>query len=452
MFIKKLKSFREKKTTKETGSNQFSPAEKKFSSSEKLYIPVSQLTLGMYIVELDRSWLDTPFMFQGFEIKNQAQLQAVKNICDYVYIDTTKTRVRRDPAVVAPNKQAQTNSANILGNIHNNTPPQRLGGFEQEIVRAEITYKHAGTLVSSFMKSAAKGGSIDGWLAKKAVLECMNSVLHSPDAMLWLTQLRDKDEYTVQHSLNVCVLSIILGRHLNLPHENIVTLGLCGMMHDIGKMRIPLNILKKADDELTEEEQRVMESHTLLGYELLKSSENMHPSVIETALTHHEHLDGSGYPRHLKQTAISDFTKIISVVNTYDAITSNRIHQNSKNHLEATQILTNMAGTHLDRNLVVKFIESLGVYPPGCVVIMTNGEIAIVVEVNERAKLRPKVILILDEEKNPVSERLIDLADMVTDKNGDIYTIKNVVRAEDWNIDTRKYHKQGIIQKSFGMK
>ncbi len=441
MFFKKLKFTRDKKATEKTAPSQF------FTSSEKLYIPVSQLTLGMYIVELDRSWLDTPFMFQGFELQNQAQLRAVKNICDYVYIDTTKSKRHQFEPIANQNKPAHVSASKLLNNIHN-TPPLKLGTFEQEITRAETIYKQTETLVSSIMKTAAKGGSLDGWVAQKAVLECMNSVLHSPDAMLWLTQLKDKDEYTAQHSLNVCLLSIVLGRHMDLPHDSIVTLGLCGMLHDIGKMRIPLEILKK-QLPLNEEEQRVMESHTLLGYELLKSGENMPTSVMETALTHHEHVDGTGYPRHLKQAAISDFTKIVAVVNAYDDMTSNRNNRNSLPHLEATQILTNLAGSHLDRHVVIKFIETLGVYPPGSVVVMTNGEVAIVVEINEHAKLRPKVIIILDEEKNPVAERMVDLSTLVTDKKGNPYTIKNVIRPEDWHIDTKKYYQSGFVQKSF---
>ncbi len=444
MFFKKLKFISDKKAAKKKAASQ------SFTSSEKLYIPVSQLTLGMYIVELDRSWLDTPFMFQGFELQNQAQLRAVKNICDYVYIDTTKSKRHQFEPLANQHKAMHVSASKLLNNIHN-APPLKLGSFEQEIARAETIYKQTEVLVSSFMKVAAKGGSLDGWLAQKAVLECMNSVLHSPDAMLWLTQLKDKDEYTAQHSLNVCLLSIVLGRHLDLPHDSIVTLGLCGMLHDIGKMRVPLEILKK-QSPLNVEQQRVMESHTLLGYELLKSSDNMPTSVMETALTHHEHVDGTGYPRHLKQAAISDFTKIVAVVNAYDDMTSNRNNRDSIPHLEATQILANLAGSYLDRHVVIKFIESLGVYPPGSVVQMTNGEVAIVVEINELTKLRPKVIIILDEEKNPVSERVVDLSAMVSDKKGNPYTIKNVIRAEDWSIDTKKYYRQGVIQKSFAAK
>ncbi|MGZ8151960.1 MAG: HD-GYP domain-containing protein [Methylovulum sp.] len=435
MFFKNWWQSRQKKKQQRPANNHF--------SSEKVYTPVSQLELGMYIVELDRPWLETPFLFQGFELKNQSDIQSVKNVCSYVYVDMTRKKNIQNPIV----NNSQTNTPTILN--HGFTP-KKLGSFEQEISRAEKAYGNTEVLIADFMQKAARGVEIDGWLAKKAVAECVNSVLHSPDAMLWLTQLKNKHEYTVQHSLNVCVLSIVLGRHINLPEKNLNILGLCGMMHDIGKMLIPFEILNK-QGALEEEEMHIMQSHTTLGYELLKSTNHIHSSASETALSHHERLDGAGYPRQIKQSAISDFTKIVTISDVYDSITSNRSYQSGKNHLEATQIMIKTAGTHLDRNLIIKFIESIGVYPPGCLVIMTNGAIAIVVEVNEKLKLRPKIIIILDEDKNPAPEKIIDLSEMVTDKRGVLYTIKSVTRAEDWNIDCRKYYEQGILQKSFAM-
>lgn len=443
MSIKQLWPFRNKKKISEQAFDQV-------TSSEKVYMPVNQLILGMYVTELDRSWLETPFLFQGFELKTHAQIQALKNICEYVYIDATKTKAINHSLLSKGAKNQPEFSSKILGAIHyHGTPPEKLGTFKAEIPRAEQAYKNAGDLAQAFMKTASKNGSVDGWLAKKTVSECVNSVLHSPDALLWMMHLRNKDEYTVQHCLNVCVLAIVFGRHLNLPHETIVNLGVCGLLHDIGNMLLPQELLNKEKD-LTDQERRLLESHTSLGYELLRSSDNIHSSIVETVLAHHEYLDGSGFPRHLKQNQISDFTKIISVVDTYDSLTQNRFPSQNKTHLDATQLMANRVGPHLDKVLVTKFIECLGVYPPGSVVMMTNGAIAIVVEVNEKTKLRPKVVIIFDEDNKPVPERIVDLSLMVTDKNGNIYTIKNVVRAEDWNIDRNKFYQQGFLKKSFG--
>jgi HD-GYP domain-containing protein (c-di-GMP phosphodiesterase class II) len=447
-MIAKLWPFRQKKPLKNTGGNATAHATAFSSAVEKTYTPIHQLTLGMYIVELDRPWLESPFLFQGFEVKTQAQLQAVKNLCGHVYID--KKRSRKIVHAHGVTNRSENTSLSSIANLQNNVPPKKSSTFEKEFLSAEKIYTSTDILIDDFMKTAAKGKGIDGWLAKKAVADCVNSVLQSPDTLLWLVRLKEKDEYTVQHSLNVCVLSIVLGRHLNLPEVAIVNLGMCGMLHDIGKMRIPYKIISK-QGKLEGEELKIMQSHTTLGYELLKSSDNIEPCVLETALTHHERLDGTGYPRQLKQASISDFTKIVSITSTYDYLINGRAGQDSKTHLEAIHLMTKMAGTKLDREILIKFIESLGVYPPGCIVLMTSGAIAITVEVNERMKLRPKVIVLRDENGNPLSEQVVDLAKMATDKNGNVYTIKGVINPKDCHIDPRQCYSRPFIEKGFSM-
>jgi HD-GYP domain-containing protein (c-di-GMP phosphodiesterase class II) len=412
-----------------------------YSDATKVYTPASQLTIGMYVVELDRPWLETNFQFQGFEVKTKAEVQAIKDVCEYVYIDLTKKK-KGAPLI------SKNNHLSIHDYLAYGPPPPKLSSFEKEIARAADVYAATDLVVSDFMEKIAHGGGIDTKLAKEAVAACVNSVLHSPDAMLWMTQLKNKDKYTAQHSLNVCVLSILLGRHLSLSEIALNNLGLCGMMHDMGKMLVPLEILNKPS-MLEPEEMRIMQSHTTLGYELLKSSPNMYPGAVDVAWTHHERLDGKGYPRQISHGAISHFAKIVTIVDMYDAITSDRVYQKGRTHLEATNILTNMSGAQLEPLLVIKFIESLGVYPPGCLVEMTNGSIAIVVEVNDKIKLRPKVIILLDEDKNTVPEEVIDLSKMVIDRAGDFYTIKGIVKAEDWNIDSSKYYQEGVLQKGF---
>ncbi len=414
-----------------------------YTSLEKVFTPVNELVLGMYIVELDKPWLETSFMFQGFELKSEADLQSVKDTCEYVYIDMTKMKKEQGPIIERLDSSSHNKAIFDYG-----APPKIISVFEKQISNAEKVYESSGALVIDFMDKIAKGGGIDVKLAKQAVAECVNSVLHSPDAILWLTQLKKKDEYTSQHSLNVCVLSIVLGRHINLSEAHLNVVGLCGMMHDMGKMLVPLEILNKPG-ALDDEEKLIMQSHTSLGYELLKSSEEMHPNAIDVAHSHHERLDGKGYPRNIKHTYLTQYTRIVTIADMYDAMTSDRVYQKGRTHLEAINIMSNLTGHHLDEALVIKFIESIGVYPPGCLVQMTNGAIAIVVEVNEKMKLRPKIIIILDEEKNPVPEQVINLSEMVTDIRGAVYTIKGIVRAEDWKIDASKYYQEGILQKGF---
>ena len=434
MVLKKLWRLVRRKKKRSTASGHF--------TLTKVYTPVTQLTIGMYIVELDRPWLETNFAFQGFELRTKAEIQAVKEVCQYVYIDLTK---RSMPSSAV----RKSSEADIQGYLAYGPPPQKLSKFEHEIGRSVAVYESSEIVIQDFMEKIASGGGIDSVIAREAVAACVNSVLHSPDAMLWITQLRNKDRYTAQHSLNICVLSVVLGRYLNLPEAALNNLGLCGMMHDMGKMLIPIEILNKPG-ALEPDEMDIIRTHTTLGYNLLKSTYNMYPGASDVAHTHHERMDGKGYPRRIQHGAISFYTKIVTIADVYDAIISDRVYQKGRTHLDAINTLSNHSGTHLDAQLVVKFIESLGVYPPGCIVEMTNGCIAVVVEVNDKVRLRPKIIILLDEDKNPVKEeKVMDLSEMVTDRSGGFYTIKQIVKAEDWKIDTMKYYQDGVLQKGF---
>jgi HD-GYP domain-containing protein (c-di-GMP phosphodiesterase class II) len=410
-----------------------------------MYTPVQQLAIGMYVAELDRPWLDSPFHFQGFFLKTSEDVMAVQEVCRYVYIDTTRQRRAGCPAVVTPSKTEHTGSPNVkLGE-----PPPRLSEFKDEIGRADVAHRQVGQLVSGFMDRIGRGEGIDTDLAKEAVAECVDSILHSPDAFLWLNQLKNKDEYTAQHSLNVCVLSIVLGRHVGFSEADLNNVGLCGMMHDMGKMMVPLDILNKPG-KLDDGEMGIMRTHTSLGHELLKSSPGMFLGAIKTALSHHETLDGKGYPNRTDHREICLFTRVVTIADMYDAITSDRVYQKGRTHLDAISIMSNQSGTQLDSRLVVKFIEALGVYPPGVIVKMTNGAIAIVVEINERSRLRPKVIILLDPSGQAVDESVIDLAEMPVDARRRRLTINGIVKAQDHGIDIAKYYQAGILQKGFG--
>lgn len=415
---------------KDLGDNDFT------SSTDLFKIDVRDLRVGMYVSKLDRPWLETTFLFQGFELKNENDIEAVQQQCEYVYIDVTKQA--KGPVVYSKN------TAYSKGHLDQQPPPEKRSTFAKEIKNAEYVHHKTSNLVKSFMEEVRLGRTINTELAKKAVAECVESIINAPDALMWMTQLKKRDEYTAQHSMNVCIYSIALGRHINLPINELHHVGLCGMMHDMGKMRVPLEILNKPG-KFTAEELEIMQSHTTLGWKLLMSSHGMYGGAIDTAYTHHEKLDGTGYPRRLKAEQISPFTRIIAIADMYDAITSDRVYQNGRSHLDAINILTKNSGTHLDSALTIKFIECLGIYPPGSIVEMNSGEVGIVIEVNPKAKIRPKIILLLDENKRPRPERLIDLSKLDLDASGKSYTIKKIERPDVYNIDIVKYYQKGLL-------
>ncbi|MFA5982903.1 MAG: HD-GYP domain-containing protein [Methylococcaceae bacterium] len=409
-------------------------------SSELVQVAVEDLRVGMYVSKLDRPWLESSFLFQGFEIRNDDDIAAVKAQCNYVYVDVS--REIKVPVIFS------RNTAYSKATLNKIPPPSKRSSFAKEIKHAEYVHNKTSTIVKSFMQEVQLGRPISVEVAKQAVAECVDSVINSPDALLLMGQLKNKDEYTAQHSMNVCIYSIALGRHLNLSIEELKNLGLCGMMHDMGKMFVPLEVLNKPG-KLTPEELTLMQSHATRGWKLLLSTPNMAGNAIDVAYTHHERLDGTGYPRQLKDEQLSFFTRIVAISDTYDAISSDRVYQKGRTHLEAIKILNDISGTHLDSTLTIRFIECIGIYPAGCIVEMSNGEVALVLEINRRAKIRPKVLLLLDEDKKPRKERIIDLTKIDLDASGQRYAVRNVVRPETYGINLLDYYNRGILMQKF---
>lgn len=405
----------------------------------KKKITVDQLQLGMYVTELDRPWLESPFLFQGFFLTINKEILLVQKTCDYVYIDTN--RLIEDEVNFLNDVKRQ--------NIVYPPPPPKTTSFISEISQSDKIYQNTSRLIKSFFSNNNTNKNLDIDKAKEAVEKIVQSVIKTPDALMWLTQLKKKDEYISQHSMNVCVLSIALGRHIGLSKDELNELGLCGMLYDMGKMLIPEKVLNKPG-KLIGKEIKIMKYHTVLGLKILKKSRGRVPlSVINVAYSHHERVDGKGYPRGIGQDKLSRATRIVTIADMYDALTSDRVYRKGCSHLEAIDIMNTMSGKYLDYALMLKFIECLSVYPPGNMVQLTNDEIAIVIEVNQDEKLRPKVIILLGADKQKKREKLVDLAMRQRDIGGETYMIKNTVRAVDYGIDIMKYYTSGVLQKGF---
>jgi len=407
------------------------------SAVELTKIDVKDLQIGMHVSELDRPWLETTFMFQGFELKTADEIKQLQQQCEYVFIDVAK----QNKSLTITTK----NTAYSKGWLEKRKAPARTSNFSDEIEHAESAFQDGRGLVKSFMEEVALGRTVNLEMAQKVVSDCVQSIIKSPDALMWLTQLKNVDEYTSQHSMNVCIFCIALGRQIDMTEAELEEVGLCGMMHDMGKMKIPLAVLNKPG-AFEPEELAIMQSHPTLGWKLLMTDHDMPGYAIDAAYGHHERMDGKGYPRGLSGDRISPYTRIVTIADMYDALTSDRVYKKGKTHLEGINIMTKFMGSQLDSGLVLKFIESLGIYPPGNIVEMGNGEVAIVVEVNPVKKLKPKITMLLDENKKRVKPRLVDLAKMDLDASGKSYGIKRMVRAEEYDIDINQLYKMGLIK------
>lgn len=405
---------------------------KYLSSTRRIKVNASALEVGMFICDLDRPWVDSPFLLQGFLLENPNDIETVQQVCDYVYVDTSKSTLKES---TKPSQKARRQI----------NPPFK-ASFEETFNHASGAYDRTHALVKSTMDNIRLGNAIDTQAAKSAVKECVNTILDNPNTMVLLTQLKNKDEYTSQHSLNVCILSIVFGRFMGLNTVKLEELGLCGLLHDMGKAKIPIEILNK-EDRLNPDELEIMKAHTTLGREILMSARGVPPSTVDVAYSHHERIDGAGYPRGLKSESITTFAKIVAAVDTYDAITSDRVYQRGRSHLVGLNILTKSRGTHFPSSLIINFIACIGVYPPGSIIEFQNGEVGIVFEVTSETKTKPKVLLVLDQNKRPRKEAVLDLAKQTHDENGQAYKIKEVLRQKAFGIDIKAFIERGLVLK-----
>lgn len=399
---------------------------RKFDTVEKVKMPVHELRVGMYVCELDRPWLETPFLFQGFELKSESDIDTVMEYCDYVYVDVHKTRVDASPG-----------GTRLTGAANRRSDP-RQSAFTREIQAAGSSHKQASSLIKSFADDIKFGTSVDLQQAKGLVSDCVSSILRNPDAMMFMTQMRNKDEELSQHAFNSCIYSIILGREAGLAPNELENLGTCGLLHDMGMVSVPGDILNKKA-RLTEEEAMAVRMHARYGRDVLMSGRNVFSGTVDVAFGHHENIDGSGYPRGLTGSQLNLNCKIVGIVDRYNAITSERPYRPARNHLDAVNVLNRLAKEgRIDLELTRAFINYLGVYPPGTIVELSNGELGIVIESNPEQRLRPQLLIVRDPEGNPATS-FVDMVLKTVDEQGRPYKIKQVHPAGAFGIDLNLY-------------
>jgi cyclic di-GMP phosphodiesterase len=356
----------------------------------KKRIPVNELRFGMYIAELDRPWTDTPFMFQGFVLSTQQQLDALKKYCQSVIVD-----FERSPIAEAP----------VLRVAYPERAP-----VEQEIKPAKSAYTNSRALMRDVMSAVRIGRTLDADRLKSAVTSMTESVLRNPDALLLFAQLRAKGEYTESHALDVSIYMITFGRFLQLEPGQIEFLGYLGLLQDIGKVRLPKELLEKRG-RLTIEEFERAKLHVNYSVEILRATPGLPGDLARIAALHHERHDGSGYPKGLRGPEIGMIGSIAAIVDTFDALTVKRPYADPVSPSAAISMLYKWRGVFFDAHLVEQFIRCIGIFPVGSLVELNTGEVAVVIAQNLTRRLLPRVMVIRDGKGNPVlPHKLLDLA------------------------------------------
>ena len=412
----------------------------------KIKVLSNDLKLGMYISELDKPWVESPFLFQGFQLKNDEEIQQVQATCKYVYVDTEKTPFQVKPdlqslsVVQKPvqKKKRKPTKIDFTDTVTLKKAKFDKSTFTENLINARNTRNKTRSYIDDMLSEAKMGRVVDTKKAKKLVAELANNIASSIDASMWLTQLKNRDEYTAIHSLNVCVLSLTFGKALKLPQDQLHELGLGALLHDIGKMLVPLNILNKPG-KLTDEEFVKMKEHPELGYKLIRKDKNLSENVLAIVRSHHERINGQGYPDKLTENNISFFTKIVSITDVYDAVTSDRVYHDGMTPHDAMQRLYEWMPNNFDEELMQKFIRTLGIYPIGSVVELKTGHIGLVVKLNEAHRMKPVVMLVMNRDKEFYPQRkLVNLASSIWEKREGKPEIKRIADAKEFNIDVKK--------------
>lgn len=408
----------------------------------KVKVFSDELILGMYISELDHPWIESPFLFQGFEIHDDDELNQVKSTCDYVYVDNEKSKPEAKLKLTTLTASHLNVETKKKPKFTNTTSLKKADfdkdNFSQNLIRARKSRDKTRKYIDEMLSNARTGEIINTSKAKLLVTELANNIVENLDASMWLTQLKLRDEYTAIHSLNVCVLSLTFGRALGLPLEELNEIGLGALLHDIGKMRVPLRVLNKPG-KLTKDEFEIMKSHPGMGYELVREDKNLSANVLTIIRSHHERLSGHGYPDKLSEEDITYYTKIVSITDVYDAITSDRCYHDGMTPHDALKSLYEWMPNNFDSELIQSFIRTIGIYPVGSVVELHSGHIGIVVKLNEQHRLKSVVMLVINRDGEFYSARkLINLASSVWDKNKHKPGIKRISDPKEYNIDIKK--------------
>jgi len=358
----------------------------------KKRVPVTELQFGMYIAELDRPWTDTPFMFQGFVLSSQRQLEALKQYCATVFVDTERSERVAAPAGVG------------------NTVYAEKASVEQEAGVARIAYGNSRTLMRDVLSMVKIGRTLDAERVKSAVTSMTESVLRNPDALLLLSQLRKKGEYNESHALDVSIYMITFGRFLELAPAQIELLGYVGLLQDVGKLRLPRELLEKRG-RLSAEEFELAKRHVDYSVEILQATPGLPADLPAIAGRHHERQDGSGYPKKLRGGEIGMLGSMAAIVDTFDALTVRRPHADPVSPSAAISMLFKWRGAFFDAYLVEQFIRCVGIFPVGSLVQLNTGEVGVVIAQNTAKRLQPRVIVIRDAAGNPLyPQKLIDLS------------------------------------------
>ena len=423
-------------------------------------MPVERLEVGMYVAQLDRPWLETPFLFQGFYIRDDDEISEIRNHCQHVYVSreslTMETTVIVSPTATAPQPAAKAEkkrfSLRSLFSLGKSKKP--VDDFEQtNVFYSETTslkeesgtangvYKQAMTTIQGVMTNLEKDGGLDVAQLKTAITPMVDSVLRNPAALACLMRMQKKGNYLYRHSLASSVWATILGRQIGLSRDDLDVIAVGAMLLDVGKTQLPSKLLNKPAG-LTDDERQLMRRHVQFGLDILEKSGGIDARVLDMVAHHHERYNGTGYPGKLSGNSIPVFGRIAGIVDAYDAMITPRPYAKLLSSYDALRKLRVLADVEFQAEIVEQFTRAIGAFPTGTLVELNTGDVAIVTRQNRIRRLRPEVMIIMNSEKQLLDQfRVVDLnEEKMTEQGAISLWIERGLPPGVYGIDPTEYY------------
>lgn len=440
-------------------------------------IAAAQAAVGMFVAELDRPWIETPFLLQGFLIEDEADVLQLRNFCRFIYVDRSRSvgshyaapeaidaasRVGRTTPRREIVEDAETGGAGkapgfleVLALVRKGgldpQTAQRLAGpsiasrpetcsVERELLRATPAYNRTEAIFSQVVADVRESRRPDMEQMLSCVDDMIASARRNPDALLWLIRLKHHDRFSYQHSLDVTVHLTVFAHSMGFSEEGARVLGMVGMMQDLGKLRLPDRVLKKAG-RLTRLEMEIAKTHVDFSTQIIRESGTQLPGLLEIVTRHHERFDGSGYPAGLRGKDIGLDAEMAGVVDSFCAMTGHRAYDEPMSTQRALENLVKLRDTKFSATVIDAFIQCIGLYPAGTLVELNSGEVGVVISQNRVRRLQPRVLVILNPDRSPNRHPpTLDLLYEPVTPGGEPYRIVRALPAGTYGIDPAEFY------------
>lgn len=395
-------------------------------------VSVDKLQIGMFVCELDRPWLESSYPLQGFYIQSDKEIRDLMDLCGFVYIDV-KLSLENELKLLNHNVRPafgkrDRQHVNKVEYVDSHA-------MEKELSNASVKFDTFSLSTEKLIEELKAGQTLNLAQFKESTKQMVESVIRNPDAVLWLVRLKRSDDYMYQHSLRCSVLCVAFGRQLGLTKRQLNHLAIGATLLDIGKLKLPSTLLNRPG-KLCKDELEMIRDHVRLGLLMITDTGRESKDILDMISSHHERMDGSGYPNQLVGDNIPLFGRIAAIVDCYDAICTQRTYAAALSPAEAIRKLYEWRGVDFHPALVEVFIQALGIYPAGSMVELSTGEVGVVMSEYRARRLRPKIMLILNKDKNLYDEFFtIDLMELVETDDGQHINIQHSLEPGSYGID-----------------